>query len=440
MVKTGTSTKRKRSQKSMKVSEDKIAELEDKISELSSFLKKERYSTSHVEPTPELLGKQNLEDSEKSSLIRRLEESEKRNQKLEYELEELKKNLSVNDDGLGSFEKWKSLHEKTKAELQEKKEENRHLLSQVSELKSQLDDQKRMMGSFNNSKRYVDDLKRQLKEVKEENKQLQEHVNELKSYIKQREKAVSTGQYQKKIKERDEVIKKLNDQLSLLKKEKNLIDQANMKLLSQIDSMQADIKKLEMQVETKEKETADVRKMLENQKQLSEMRMKNRLRSFAENETKKHIMLATKVKELMDVVEKQREVIEKINQADLSLYEQFNNTINQIKENRNSIDYSVVRKKIDEVNVDIASVSDLLSVSQTDVSDAIQKSSSDDENYVGPSEDIGGDEKIRNSVRRGLESGDRPEMIKNNLIEEGEDEALVSKIIDEEMDELNIKT
>ncbi len=288
-----------------------------------------------------------------------------------------------------------------------------------------------------NDSKIIAKLKRQINELIAEKEQAEAHTKHLKELIEKNKKDFPT-----KIGERDEIIKKLNEQVSVLKKEKNVIDETNVRLFSEIDYLQSDLKKLSHQLETKDQEVKQVRQMLENEKKLSEERLRKRLREFAQKETKKHVLLTVKIKELLDVVTKQREVIENINQADINLYELMNNTINQIKEERNSIDYSIVEKKLDDMSVDIASVSDLLEMPEDKIAKAIEESNDAEisDKIEAPEEDSAAEEKIRESVRRSIESGDSPELIKKSLVDSGEDEKVVDRVIEKELKEQRLDT
>ncbi|MFW6230810.1 MAG: hypothetical protein ACOC32_02180, partial [Nanoarchaeota archaeon] len=270
---------------------------------------------------------------------------------------------------------------------------------------------------------------RQNTNLRNENEQLRKQINELKEFLKKKDAVI--GDYPKLIEERDQVIKQLNEQLLVLKQEKKVIDEANTKLFAEIDYLQADLKRLDAQISEKDSEVANVRKMLAAEKQLSEQRIRKRLREFAEKETKKELMLNVRIKELTAIIEKQRDVIANINEADLNLYDQFNATISQIKQRRSSIDYSVIDKKLDDVALDIASVSDVMK--QEDV-DAIV-GEPDDSRDASESQT---NKELVETIRRSLENGDQPEVIKSSLLNKGYGEDEIKKVIDAQMNALNM--
>jgi chromosome segregation ATPase len=269
-------------------------------------------------------------------------------------------------------------------------------------------------------------LKRQINALRSEIAQYKEHMTELKETLKKKDSVVK--EYPERIKERDAMIKELNDQMIILKEEKKIIDEANTKLISEINAMHAHLKKLDGQIELKDHEVNDVRKMLESEKELSEQRIRKRLREFAAAETKKEVLLNVKIKELMTIVEKQRDVICNMNDVDMGLYDKFNETIKQIQEKRQGIDYSVLDKKIEDVKTDVASISDLMDENNG----SVNLQSGDD----SVSETV--DRALVDSVRRSLENGDAPELVKNSLLEQGKDEATVQKVIDEQLRQLNM--
>ncbi|MFP4118314.1 MAG: hypothetical protein ACLFTR_05325, partial [Candidatus Woesearchaeota archaeon] len=139
----------------------------------------------------------------------------------------------------------------------------------------------------------------------------------------------------------------------------------------------------------------------------------------------------------MDVISKQKEVIENINQADMNLYELMDNTIKQIKENRNSVDYSIVEKKLDDMSVDIASVSDLLEMPEEKIAEAVEQSNEAEitDDFKVEAQEDEAKIRIRESVRRSIESGDSPELIKKSLIDSGEKEEVVEEVINSELEE-----
>ena len=280
-------------------------------------------------------------------------------------------------------------------------------------------------------------LKKQIEDLKSESSQYREQINKLKELIKKKDDA--QGEFPKKIKERDDVIKQLNEQILILKEERRVLENTNSKLLSQIDFMQADIKKLDSQISVKDKQVEDVRELLQYEKDLSEQRLRKRLREFAEKETRKEVLLTVKIKELIDIVLKQREVIENINQADLILYDQFNTTIKQIHEKRSSINYDIVNEKIEDIKVDLISVSDLVNKQENEIVRAIEEKNNDEFEIEDSQKEEKYKKEVVESVRRSLENGDPPEIIKSTLLEKGEDATMVQSIIDMQMKELNIK-
>ncbi|MFP4117808.1 MAG: hypothetical protein ACLFTR_02695, partial [Candidatus Woesearchaeota archaeon] len=120
------------------------------------------------------------------------------------------------------------------------------------------DDEKDSATKKNDEK--IEKLKKQIDELISEKEQLKKHNEHLKELIEKNKK-----DFPEKLKERDEKIKRLSEQVSVLKKEKNVIDETNVRLFSEIDYLQADLKKLNNQIETKDNEVKQVRQMLDNE-------------------------------------------------------------------------------------------------------------------------------------------------------------------------------
>ena len=319
--------------------------------------------------------------------------------------------------------------------IQQKTNENKELRDRCTELEEELTEIKNKNYHPISQEEKIKKQEKRIEELKDEAEQFKEQIEKLKKLLENKEK--EKKDFPKIIEERDELIKKLNDQILVLKEQKRMLDNVNSKLITEIDYMQSDLKRLDSQLSEKDKEIKNVRELLNSEKELSEQR----LRAFAEKETRKEVLLTVKIKELIDIIMKQRDVIENINQADLLLYDQFNNTIRQIHEKRSTIDYSVVEEKLDDIKVDVASISDLVNKQESEIVEAIE-AKNEKEFEIEGSENVDDSKykkEVIEAVRRSLENGDPVEIIKSTLVEKGEDEDTVQKIIDLQMKELNIK-
>ncbi len=365
-----------------------------------------------------------------TKLTRQLNEVKSENVDIKKHNDKLKEILQANE---GEKKKRKELETK----LEEKNKRLEEYKRTFEEYEEKLKELKRKIDEHSFSEEKLTKLTKQLNEIKAEKEASEERYEKLKEMMEKSKK-----NYPERIKERDEAIKKLNSQVSVLKREKNVIDETNVRLFSEIDHLQADLKKLNNQIETKDKEVHQVRELLNNEKKLSEERLRKRLREFAQKETKKHIMLTVRIKELLDLVNRQREVIENVDRADMTLYDLINNTINQIRENRRSIDYSVVEKKIEDMSTDIASVADLIDMPEEEITEALEKSKEQEiENEFNvEDEETESERRIRESARRSIENGDSADMIRRSLIDSGEDESLVDKVLDKELENQKANT
>lgn len=322
--------------------------------------------------------------------------------------------------------------------IQQKTNENKELRDRCTELEEELTEIKNKNYHPAAQEEKIKKQEKRIEELKDETEQFKEQIEKLKKLVDDKDN--EKKDFPKLIQERDDLIKKLNEQVLVLKEQKRMLDNVNSKLITEIDYMQSDIKRLDGQIAEKDKEIKNVRELLNSEKELSEERLRKRLRNFAEKETRKEVLLTVKIKELIDIIMKQRDVIENINQADLLLYDQFNSTIKQIHEKRSTIDYSIVEEKLEDIQVDVASISDLMNKQKSEIVEAIEAKNEKEFEIEGSetAQESKYKKEVVEAVRRSLENGDPIEIIKSTLVEKGEDEQVVQKIIDSQMKELNI--
>ncbi len=397
-----------RKKHSISVSEKRIDEIESQLQAMMDLLRQDLHSDDHLQ----------LADLDTESIAA---SSEKHIDDAEAVVSRAKERAGDENDTM--------LIEELKEQLHARDTAISELKTMVGESRERTKQWKQKLDASYSLQGKMVTYQRQNTNLRNENEQLRKQINELKEFLKKKDAVI--GDYPKLIEERDQVIKQLNEQLLVLKQEKKVIDEANTKLFTEIDYLQADLKRLDAQISEKDSEVANVRKMLAAEKQLAEQRIRKRLREFAEKETKKELMLNVRIKELTAIIEKQRDVIANINEADLNLYDQFNATISQIKQRRSSIDYSVIDKKLDDVALDIASVSDVMK--QEDV-DAIV-GEPDDSRDASESQT---NKELVETIRRSLENGDQPEVIKSSLLNKGYGEDEIKKVIDAQMNALNM--
>ena len=431
----------------VEIDESRIENLEKQLSELTEYIKTKK-DTEESEIIDSVKSASN-NDEKINGFIRLIQQKNKENKELKDEIENFKRESKVLFDTVDEFIKNKTEIRAEGTPLNKisslinfstkKEEEATEHNKKIIEIEKELKEIKSKNYHPAAQEEKIKKQEKRIEELKDESKQFKEQIEKLKKLLDDKEN--EKKDFPKIIKERDEVINKLNDQVLVLKEQKRMFDEINSKLMTEIDYMQSDIKRLNSQLSEKDKEIKNVRELLNSEKELSEQRLRKRLRAFAEKETRKEVLLTVKIKELIDIIMKQRDVIENINQADLLLYEQFNSTIKQIHEKRSTIDYGIVDEKLDDIKVDVASISDLVNRQESEIAEAIEAKNEKEFDIEGKDEIDESEYKkdVVEAVRRSLENGDPVEIIKSTLVEKGEDEEIVQKIINSQMKELNIK-
>ncbi len=340
-------------------------------------------------------------------------------------------NLEISNKNVNtSFLKTKEELEKNIADLKirylKKEEDLEKRTKERDELKNMFEDLKKKYHDTLDVKSEIATVKKKLNQEIEKNKTYESRVASLKQLLVGQKEFIK--RHKEELLKRDELIKTANEQLVTFAEEKKVLNIANEQLLAKISQMKTIIDKLNSDLALRAEEIKTVRSLMIAEKNNEKARLRQKLLRIAKAETKKEVLVNARIAELMDVIAKQKEVINEFVKTDIELENSFKLILEDTKNKRSEIDYSIVKKEFEELPLDNASISRL-------VEEMTPEAEASSKNNVS----VDKTSNLADAVRTALQNGDPPEVIKQSLITSGNNEQDVVQTLKDEATKLNIE-